>query len=105
MKLAIAVSMINQGKLIEMEMVRNISAKLRFSPAEIEKYELKDLPGGRVGWNPIRCENKNILFETSEIDVIKKGIDLLLTERDKKGEVEIFDLNLRDRFADFKTKK
>jgi len=69
-----------QGNLIEQIMVREIAKKIRLSPAEIEKVELRDVldkdnnPTGNVVWNLEKDTGKEVVFSESEIEFLKKQI-------------------------------
>ena len=63
------------GRMIEMELVQDIRKKIRFTPQEIEKYELRDLNNGGVAWDREKAKDREFTFEKSEIQAIQKGIE------------------------------
>lgn len=63
--------------LIEMDIVWSIQDKIRFTPSEIEEYELKDLPDGKVSWNKLKAKDREFPLEDSEIRILQKEIDTL----------------------------
>lgn len=65
-----------EGRLIEMELVTSLKEKVRFSPAEIEEFELRDLPNGSVIWNGAKAKEREYRFEDSEITVLQRGSSL-----------------------------
>jgi hypothetical protein len=88
------------GRLIEMEVVKNLTSRVRFSAKEIEEYELRDLKDGRVVWDEPKAKERQFQFEDSEILIIQKGIKTL----DAQGRVTIFNLDLAKKFKAIKVK-
>ena len=78
------------GGLIEMDIVKSLQEKIRFKPAEIDEYELKDLSEGRVSWNKAKAKDKTFALEDSEIRVLQKGVDLL--DKEQRITLDLVDL-------------
>lgn len=66
-----------QGKIIEMEIAKNISEKLRPTSKEINDWQIVDLPDGRVNWNSKKAVEKPYNFEDAEFSILQKGAELL----------------------------
>jgi hypothetical protein len=66
-----------QGKTIEMMSVKLMAERVRFTPEEIEEYELKDNANGSVRWNQGKAREREFRFEDSEIEIIFKGAEIL----------------------------
>jgi hypothetical protein len=78
------------GKMIEMEIAKSLSEKVRLTAREIELFELKDLENGSISWNPKTAKDITINFEDSEIKVLQKGVDTL--DAAEQITLQIFDL-------------
>lgn len=80
------------GGLIEMTIVRSMQEKIKFTPAEVEEYELKDLSDGRVAYNKAKTKDKDRIFplEDAEIKALLRGIDIL--DKEQQIPLEIVDL-------------
>lgn len=89
------------GGLIEMEVVKSLQEKIRFTPAEIDEYELKDLPGGKIVWNTSKEKDREYVLEDSEIKVLQKGIDQL----DKEGKITLTMVDLARRIMNINKDK
>jgi hypothetical protein len=87
------------GKMIEMEIVKNLTRKVSFAPEEIEEFQLKDMPNGSVMWNKTTAKEREFSFEESEIKVIQKGIAMA----DEKEAITSFNLDLAKKFQNIKT--
>jgi len=72
--------LLKQGGMIDMELRSAIKDKIRFTPEEIQLFELSDLPDGRIIWNPQTAKEVEFTFTESEIKNIKSGIN----EKDQK---------------------
>ena len=83
------------GKIIEMEIVKSVSERIRFTPAEIEEFELKDAPNGSVMWHREKAKEREFRFEDSELEVVRKGITAL----DEKGDITVDMLSLVKKFT------
>jgi hypothetical protein len=99
-RLQINTLLLTKGMMIEMEISRGIRDKVHFTPQEIEEYGLKDLPGGRVGWNLLKAKDREFSFEDSEIFNIQKGIK----EKDLQAQITQENLDLAKRINDIKIK-
>lgn len=67
----------DKGGFIQQEIVESIKVLIRFTPAELEDYKLKDLPDGRIIWDNTKAKDCEFKFEDSAIEVMKKGVDNL----------------------------
>jgi len=80
----------HQGGLIEMELVKSLINKVKFTASEIEEYSMRDLVNGSVQWDSKTAKDREFKFEDSEIRVIKKGVEML----DQRKEITIDNLDL-----------
>jgi hypothetical protein len=92
--------LLTKGMMIEMKISIGIRDKVHFTPAEIEEYGLRDLPGGRVGWNLLKAKDREFSFEDSEILNIQKGIK----EKDLQAQITQENFDLAKRINDIKIK-
>jgi hypothetical protein len=89
------------GRMVEMEIVKNITDRVRFSPSEIEEYEIRDLDNGSVIWNSKTAKETEYRFEDSEITVLQKGVNTC----DKNSEITQSNLDLAKRILALKKSK
>lgn len=94
----------SQGKIVEMEIVRNLKERVKLTPAEIEEYEVRDISRGgfaSVIWDGKKAKDREFRFENSEIEIIQKGIKKL----DQDGEIQESNLDLAKKFKAIKIEK
>jgi hypothetical protein len=82
-----------KGKLIELRLSQLITDKVAFNSIEISEFELKDIEGGAVTWNPKKSIAVDFQFTLNEIELLKHQI----TELDKNGEITLDLLSLCDK--------
>jgi len=87
--------------IIEMEIIRGLKERVRFTPKEIDEFELRDLRNGSVVWDGSKAKLREFRFEDSEIKLIKKGVQIL----DKEERVTDEILDLAKKILSIKTKE
>jgi hypothetical protein len=76
-RLEIPIILPEKGGFVQQELAESIRGKIKFTPDEIKKYEMKDLEDGRVIWKEEKVKNKPVEFEDNEIELLKKSVDIL----------------------------
>lgn len=99
-RLQLQTLLLRNGRMIEMEIANSIREKVRFTPQEIEEYELRDLANGSVTWSSSRAKDKEYGFEDSEILNLQKGIKAA----DNNEHITVHNLNLAKRIQAIKIK-
>jgi len=100
-RLQLPTLLLRSGRMIEMEIVQQVREHIRFTPQEIEQYELRDLASGGVAWNNLKAKEREFLFEDSVIRVIQKGIELA----DQNEQITQHNLALAKRIQEIKVAK
>ena len=75
-----------EGGFIELRVIKELNAKLEFTPAEVEKLqndaEMKSMPNGGITWNPKKeFPPKEFDFRDSEISILKIALKRLEGEK------------------------
>ena len=80
------------GGMIEMEFVKSLHDKIKFTPSEIEEYELQDRPNGTVVWNTSKAKDAKTEIELEEVEIqmLQRGIEKL--DKEKKITLSMIDL-------------
>jgi len=68
-----------ENNYLTLIIIRNLQDKLGITAEEQELLEIKNLPNGRIQWNPITAKKctKEISLNKGEIDIIKKELTKL----------------------------
>ena len=64
------------GGMVEMEIAKSITDRVRFSIKEIEDFEMKDGGDGSVSWNLKKEVPLTVALEDSEYQLLLKGVDM-----------------------------
>jgi hypothetical protein len=75
-RLQISIFVPKQGKIIEMEISKGITEKVRLTAKEITDWEIKEAANGSISWNPNKVKEVPFHFEQVELDQLKKGVEL-----------------------------
>lgn len=61
-----------KGERIEMILVADLKSQIEFTLAEIDEYELKDLPGGGLSGNPKKIQDKSLSISVAQAALLKE---------------------------------
>ena len=67
------------GGLVEQVTQRGITAKIEFTPEEVEEFEMQDAEKGVI-FNPVKAKDIEIEFLQNEVDLLKKTANQLNEE-------------------------
>jgi len=82
-----------KGSIIESKILRGIFEKIEFNQKEIKDYGLKD-ENGKISWVMEKAKDKDITFNESEIDIIKR----MFKELDSRKEFNVGLIELYEKF-------
>ena len=57
-----------------MDLVQAIRDKIKFTAAEVDEMELRDLSDGSIKWDVFKETEKEFDFEDSEMSLLQKGV-------------------------------
>ena len=79
----------------DMALIEDINKKVTLSSDEIKEYEVKELPGGNLGWNPEKDTWVDIEFSKWESNIVKRT----LSDLNEKQEITSDTMGLYDTFV------
>lgn len=84
------------GRIIEMELSKSITDKIRLEAREVGEYEIRDTSDGRITWNQSKAIDKEVELEEAEVKIIQGAIRTL----DKEGRITLESLPLVKRLLE-----
>lgn len=86
-----------QGNLVTLRISRELMNELSFSEIEIKQAGIKNLPNGKVEWNPVAAEG---IVKDVEIGPVAKEIIIAeLVKAEKAGKLKAQHLDLYEKFV------
>jgi len=68
---------ITKSGLIKASLIHSTTEALKFTPAEIQEYQLRDNTLGFTEWKPTKENSFNIEFTPGQMEIIKEGIEIM----------------------------